>query len=229
MVHEVYLWMSFIILCLIGIILVWLPFRKAQIFSIKYLFWILIAFVFAILLYMHWGSWGKLHEYQAEIQRQNKLNLLLKHLPDKMVLINKLKSHLDQSPKSAKGWYLLGKLYASEGQWRLARESLNTALLLQPGDSKIQLQYALISWQFNQQKLDKNARLLLENILTKQPEQLDALAILALDAYQQAQYQKAIAYWNKMIAILPADAPESDAARQWIAKAYRAENRHIQN
>lgn len=221
MINEAYLWMSFIGLCVICIIMVWIPFRSAQVLSIRYFFWGLIALLCIIFAYLNWGSWGRLHDYHTELKRQEKINKLITKLPDRDHLITKLRQHLDLSPKSARGWYLLGRLYASEGQWLSARDAFAMAQKLNPNDQKAQLQYALTVWQLNHQQLDDSTRPLFMKILAEKPNQPDTLAVLALDAYSRNDYAKAIQYWKRLLVVLPAESEEANATRQWIAKAYQ--------
>ena len=221
MINETYLWMSFIGLSVICIVMVWVPFRTMQVLSIRYFFWVLVGLIFVLFAYLNWGAWGRLHGYQIELNRQEKINKILKKMPDRDHLIAQLRQHLERAPESQHGWFLLGRLYASAGQWQLAYNAFAQAVKLNPNDQKAQIQYALTLWQLNQQKLDANIRPLFLRLIAHQPHQPDALAVLALDAYKQKNFAQAIEYWKRLLLVLPAESEEANATRQWIAKAYQ--------
>jgi cytochrome c-type biogenesis protein CcmH/NrfG len=44
--------------------------------------------------------------------------------------------------------------------------------------------------------------------------------MLAMDAYQQHEYQKAIDYWSSLLILLPQNSSESKAIRKAISKAH---------
>lgn len=221
MINETYLWMSFIGLGVICIVMVWVPFRTLQVLSVRYFFWGLVGLLFVLFAYLNWGAWGRLHRYQIEMSRQEKINKILKKLPDRGHLIAQLRHHLETSPQSERGWYLLGRLYASAGQWQSALDAFARAVKLNPKDQKAQIQYALTLWQLNQQKLDDNMRRLFTQLIADKPNQPDALAVLALDAYTQSHFTQAIDYWKRLLLVLPSESEEANATRQWIAKAYQ--------
>ena len=56
-------------------------------------------------------------------------------------------------------------------------------------------------------------------MLLKNPKQPDALAMLAMDAYQEKHYQIAINYWQQLLIITPPNSDAAKALRKAIAKA----------
>lgn len=87
--------------------------------------------------YFLWGGW-------IEIQKNTRKQQILSLLRDKQgtqKLIEQIKARLAQNPKSAQGWYLLGRLYASQGQWKLANDAYLKATQLAPSNKQYRENY----------------------------------------------------------------------------------------
>ena len=144
----------------------------------------------------------------------------MKSLKTPQELIDKLKAHLQQKPDSARGWYLLGRLYAGQNQWKSAYKVFFKAHELEPDNEQITVNYAQSIWQTHHRIFTSDVRQLFQSILKKNPNQPDALSMLAMDAYQHHEYQRAIDYWSLLLALLPQDSSESKAIRKAIFKAH---------
>lgn len=182
-----------------------------------------IAIVIVLIVGSLWGywQWGS-HQrwinylYQQDINRR--AQAVMTSLKNPQDLIVKFKHHLQQHPNSARGWYLLGRLYISQHQSNLAHQAFLKAHQLEPANEQITVNYAQSMWAIHQQTFTHDVRELFQSILKRNPKQPDALSMLAMDAYQQHQYQQAIDYWSSLLLLLPANSSESKAIRQAIAK-----------
>ncbi|MFA5960098.1 MAG: tetratricopeptide repeat protein [Tatlockia sp.] len=176
----------------------------------------LIALIAA---YWQWGAWDK---WQAHLQKEEqalRVEALLKTVNGPSQLIEKMKAHIKQNPENPRGWYLLGRLYGSQNQWEKARDAFLKARELNPDDEGILVNYAQSLWQINHQRGNEAIRDLFKNILTKNPNQPDSLALLAVDAYHTANYPSAIDYWQQLLKIAPPQSEEASMIRKAIAKA----------
>ena len=84
---------------------------------------------------------------------------MLKSIKNPQELINKLRVKLDDSPKSAKGWYLLGKLYSNQNDNKNAVSSFGKAYHLKPTEEQFAIYYAHSLWQINQQHFNDEIRI----------------------------------------------------------------------
>ena len=64
--------------------------------------------------YLFWGAPGDWIEHQAKLEQQAKVKKAMQEFKSPEAVITALKNRLAQSPNSAKGWYLLGRLYQSQ-------------------------------------------------------------------------------------------------------------------
>lgn len=214
--------LGFILLCALAFGIMIFPFRTLRplrIFCIQYAFVFLLLLFLAVLAYMHWGALSDWRRYLQHQKQQQRVTQLLKSIKNPQQLIDQLKKRLEKTPQSAKGWYLLGRLYASTGQWDLALAAYSTAYRLKPLDEQIVVNLAQSRWQLHQQQFDTTIRQLFHGVLERNPFQPDALAMLAMDAYQQHHPQEAIQYWQRLLKLLPPDSQEAAMIRQAIAKA----------
>lgn len=178
---------------------------------------VLIALV--SLAYWKWGAWFELHEHAMKQQSQQKIQAMLKTVKSSEALIEQLKSKLSHDPESAQGWFLLGRLYASQNQWESASAAFLKAYQFKPDDEAIVLNYAQSLWQLNQNQFNDVIRSLFKQVLRKNESQPDALAMLAMDAYMNHDDEQAIELWQRILKIAPPGSEEAQAVRKAIAKA----------
>lgn len=178
-----------------------------------------LILLFVLFAYQQWGAWSSWQTYLAQQQKQQEIKRVLAQIKSPDELIERLKSRLDDSPASARGWYLLGRLYVSQNNWQLAYQAFSKSCHLNPADESARINLIEAQWQLNDQKFDKSIRHELHQLLQKNPDQADSLALLAMDAYQRNNYLKAIGYWQHLLRLAPEDSPEAKALRKAIAKA----------
>ncbi len=216
MMSEWCLYLGFMILLLTALVIALYPLRQHRIGVI------LLVPLFTIVIgvaYWYWGTWLDWRLYLKQTIQQQQVHALLQTIHGSDELINKLKARLNEKPKSARGWYLLGRLYASQNQWQQANDAFATAHRLKPSDEQVTVNYIQSLWQLNHQEYNNTIRDLLKALVKGNPNQPDALAMLAMDAYMSQVYQQAIDYWQRLLLLAPPQSEEAQAIRKAIAKA----------
>lgn len=175
--------------------------------------------VASVLTYWQWGSWSQWQDFKQQEAKQEKIRALLATIKSPEDLARKLKRQLDNSPQSAHGWYLLGRLYASQGQWQKAYTAFAKARALNSDDEAIILNYVQSGWQLHEQQLTEEGSKMLHALLQKNPHQMDALALLAANAYKQGEVKQALFYWQRLLKQVTPQSQEARSLRQMIAKA----------
>lgn len=176
---------------------------------------------FVVALYGEWGGWYSWQHYQDKQAKSKQVQAILKQFKTPDVLIQKLKQKLDETPESARGWYLLGRLYASQNDWHAAHDSFQKAIRLRPHHERYIINDIYAQWMSNQRQFNSEIRRNLQSLLHSKPKQPDALALFAMDAYQQKNYRQAIASWQVLLSLAPSDSEASGALRKAIARAQR--------
>lgn len=213
---DKWLLISLAILLLLALPVALYPLRASK----KSLFIIIPLMVCSLTLaYWQWGALPQWSEYQQQQEKQKKIVALMQTIKGPEQLIAKLKASLRANPNSAKGWYLLGRIYASQGEWLDAKAAFEKAYQLNPADETIVVNYGQSLWQLNQQQFNDTIRTIFNGLLQKNPQQPDALAMLAMDAFGSKNYQSAIDYWQKLLKLAPEHSEEAQMILKAIAKA----------
>jgi cytochrome c-type biogenesis protein CcmH len=172
-----------------------------------------------VLGYAAWGGFPAWHAFQQEEKKQREAEQVVRSFGSVDALIERMKERVATTPKDAKAWFLLGRVYGSEGHWVEAHEALTMAHTLAPHTEEFTLHYAQSVWETHHQAFDDEIHALLTAVLTEHPNQPDALAMLAFDAYNKHLYQDAVMYWEHLLRLTPSASEDADKLRQAIAKA----------
>lgn len=167
------------------------------------------------------GAFEEYIKYQSHIKLQKQARSLSKAGTDK--ILQRMLEHLKEHPKSAQGWYLLGRLYASQHQWQLAAQAFKRAVELEPANTRAAINEVQSLQVLNNQRLNNKLRKRLQVILEHQPNQPDVLAMLAMDARLNHEYTNEIKYLESLLQYIPASAVEAGIIRKALASAYNHE------
>ncbi|PJD90718.1 MAG: hypothetical protein CK424_08605 [Legionella sp.] len=182
--------------------------------------WLLgpILLVCVGMMYWHWGSWSGVWAYEQQQKQQQKAQALLRTIKSPDALIQRLQAHLAVHPRAAKGWYLLGRLYASQHRWQDSLDAFSKAYEIKPTDESISINYAQGLFARQNPQQDAEARKILITVLKRHPQQMDALAMLAIDAQTHHDRQGALDYWQRLLPLVPQHSEEANVIRKSIVR-----------
>lgn len=181
--------------------------------------------ILAISFYWKLGASQQIAQQQVIAQQNQVTATQIKKLGSLQHIIAILKQKLAVNP-DGHGFYLLGRLYIKTQQFKESSEAFAKANELTPNQVEILLSYAE-SLYFLHYALDNQAKLLLEQVLKLQPNQSDAINLLAIDAYQHKDYAKAVAYWEQLLPEFQPGSIEQQKLLQMIAAAQKTSNSHF--
>src|SRR5262249_46000854 len=92
---------------------------------------------------------------------------------------------------------------------------------LKPNQPEILGAYAQANYFAQGQRLDAKAIAFLKQALVLQPQQIDAMNLLALDAYGKKDYAVAIQFWEQLLPLFPPNTENGRWLLQMIHKAQR--------
>lgn len=182
---------------------------------------LLIPVIFGMVFggYYSWGGFPQWQNHIHQKQSEQRAQQMLQSIKNPQELVEKLRSRLDDSPESAKGWYLLGRVYSSQNDHQNARKAFATAHHLKPNNEQFAVNYAHSLWMVNKQQFNPEILDLFKSLLVNNPNQPDALAMLAMNAFVSKAYKEAIDYWQRLLKITPEQSDAAFAIRKAIAKA----------
>ncbi|HAT7921197.1 TPA: hypothetical protein JBC64_03450 [Legionella pneumophila subsp. pneumophila] len=222
LMNEWWLIILLVVLAVFACTLIIYPLRRNRLVS---LLLAPIIFIMVFTGYYFWGDFARWQEYLHRNEAQELAQSMLKSIKSPQELIDKLKAKLDVQPESAKGWYLLGRLYSSQKDNQNASLAFAKAHQLKPEDEQFAVNYAHSLWQLSNQQFNPDILEIFHTLLKNNPRQPDALAMLAMHAYLSHDYEAAINYWQRLLQLAPAQSEEALAIRKAIAKAEKQINR----
>ena len=182
----------------------------------------------ALSLYLKWGDSTEVAAVIASHNNAVNVRQALAEFKNPEQIISKMQSVLQTHPESARGWFLLGRLYMSLGRYHEAAQAFAKADALKPHVPEVMLQYAESLFFSNEKDSAVKAVGIATAVLALQPQNEaandEAINLLALNAYRNKHYQQAIDYWERL---LPSYEPSSSDAKillQAIATAQKQLN-----
>lgn len=125
-----------------------------------------------------------------------------------------LRAQLDEK-EDAEGWRLLGRLAFDQEQLELAFGALARAYQLAPEQVGVQRDYARLLLMTQDPAQQQQGLELLQQ-LAAQPDELEALSLLAFYQLEQGQPQQAAHYWQLMLQRLPDSDPRRALLQQTL-------------
>jgi len=122
-----------------------------------------------------------------------------------------------KSPKDAEAWLTLARLHAAQNAHALAEQALAQVLILAPEPDlwieRAQMKalsaggvYAGEPWQW------------IQDVLRTQPQHLNALVLAGSAALSEKRYAAAQGYWQRALALVPADSEAAQGLQQALAQ-----------
>ena len=116
-----------------------------------------------------------------------------------------LRTKLHDNGDDPMGWLLLGRIAMANRDGETAEMAMKKAYDLNPVDGDIQLGYAQSLMLSGKPSASDMARQLLRNVIKKDHTNVQALSLLAFDAFEQNKFEQAIAYWSMMKKLIGPD------------------------
>lgn len=129
-----------------------------------------------------------------------------------------LRTKLANSGDDAVAWFVLGRIWFSQGQVPEAIEAFEKALSMTPERTNLLISYAQALLVDGSEENVKKAAKSLGLVLSKDAGNIDALSMLALIAQQRGDVKEARAAWDVLLAQLPKDDPRYVQVQQQLAQ-----------
>lgn len=173
------------------------------------------------LAYEKWGAMDQVEQYLA-MQEMNATG-------DEQVakvseLARQLRARLETNPGNADGWAMLGQTYMRIERYVDAADAfqnLASAVEEDADSSAVALGLAAQALFFDSEgEMTPEVIEAIEAAQSLNPDEVNSLGLLGISAFSQQQYQAAIGYWERIIAVAP-DHPQIASIRGGIDESYR--------
>jgi cytochrome c-type biogenesis protein CcmH len=134
-------------------------------------------------------------------------------------MVGRLAERMKETPDDVKGWVMLGRSYAVLDRYPEAVAAYANAVKRAPPDAQVLADYADALAMAQGRTLVGEPERLIAQALKVDPNNVKALALAGTVAFQKHDFQGAIAHWQKILEVVPADSEMADSIRDSIADA----------
>lgn len=134
-------------------------------------------------------------------------------------MIGSLEERLKREPDNVNGWATLARTYYSQRRFAEATRAYAKLAELVPDNADILADYADALAMERGRRIAGEPLALVNKALALDPTQWKALAMAGTEAFDRKDYPGAVAYWEKLRASLPAEAPIAQQIGASIAEA----------
>ncbi len=178
----------------------------------------LLLVVSALGLYAKLGSAPRL---ELALERQAQPDPFDGRTPTLEEALSRLEQELEITPENVEGWYLLATTYMGAGRYDEAIAAFRQVLNRLPADAPqytgIMGQYAQALYFANGGKMDDGVRAQVSATLERDPNEMTALGLLGIDAFEQQRYAQAIDFWSQ--ALVQADPTAAESLKAGMRRA----------
>lgn len=134
-------------------------------------------------------------------------------------LVDQLAARMEQKPGDAQGWVLLGRSLGALGKHERSAAAYAKAVQLSPKDPDVLADYADALAMARGRNLDGEPFELAKRALAADPDHVKALALAGTAEFERRNYAAAVAYWERILKVVPPDTDFTRAVTGSIAEA----------
>jgi cytochrome c-type biogenesis protein CcmH len=138
-------------------------------------------------------------------------------------MVTALAERLKADPGNAEGWLMLGRSYTALGRYRDAATAFRRASELLPQDAGVLADLADVVGMAQGKRLAGEPASIVQRALDIDPRHVKALALAGSVAFEARDFANARAYWQRLVAVVPADSPLARSVQGSIAEATQLE------
>ncbi|MBF0785870.1 c-type cytochrome biogenesis protein CcmI [Muribacter muris] len=129
-----------------------------------------------------------------------------------------LRVELQKTPQDDKSWFMLGQLGMALDDGQLALDSFSKASQLQPDNLQYKLRYAQVLLFSADPKDKEQGENVLKEVIRVDHTNVEALGLLAFNAFEKEDYKMAAMTWGMMLKLMP----EDDSRRPTIERSIQS-------
>ncbi|MBC3195907.1 c-type cytochrome biogenesis protein CcmI [Pseudomonas poae] len=165
--------------------------------------------VLGVALYLHYGASDK-----VELTRE-----FLRPPVSMEDMTHRLERAAAAQPDSAEGLYFLGRAYMAQGRSADAAQVFERTVALAGRRPELLGQWAQAQYFADNKHWSPRIQALTDEALKLDPNEVTSLGLLGIAAFEGQRYQAAIDYWNRLLALLPAEDNSRAALQGGIDRA----------
>ena len=130
-----------------------------------------------------------------------------------------MRTQLQKNPGDIEGWIMLGRVGMALGNASIATDAYATAYRLDPKNSDAALGYAEALTRSSDPNDNRLGGELLRQLVRTDHSNIRVLSMYAFNAFEQQRFGEAVAAWEMMLKLLPANDTRRAVIERSIAQA----------
>lgn len=160
-------------------------------------------------LYLHWGASDKVALTREFAQMPRSIE----------ERTARLEQAVKAQPDSPEAWYFLGRTYMTQERPTEAAGAFERAAALTGRQPEVLGQWAQALYFAGERRWTPELQALTDEALKGDPEEVTSLGLLGIAAFEEQRFKDAIGYWERLVAVLPAEDPSRAAIQGGIERA----------
>ena len=134
-------------------------------------------------------------------------------------MVERLAARMKENPDDAEGWAMLGRSYAVLDRYAEAAAAYANAVKRSEPDAQLLADYADALAMAQGRNLKGEPERLIAQALKVDPQNVKALVLAGTVAFEKKDFKGAIAYWERILKVVPPDSDIAESVRDSIADA----------
>lgn len=179
--------------------------------------------------YFKWGAYAEVVDTTI-LTRDASDKHMASNKSDSADLLIQLHEKLQQNPNNLQGWRLLARSAMNTNNYDLATKAFLEIIRMTSSEGEGEEYngsapiYGLLAQAYyygNDNRINEDVQAALDEALKRDPNELNSLDLIAIDAYTNKNYATSIEYWERILKISPTH-ESKDAIEKGIAHAKAA-------
>jgi cytochrome c-type biogenesis protein CcmH len=160
-------------------------------------------------LYLYWGAIDDVERARTFAEQPQTIE----------AMTARLEASVKADPKSAEGWYFLGRTYMAQDRAADAATAFERAVENSRREPELLGQWAQALYFAGDKHWTEQLQALTDEALQADPAEVTSLGLLGIAAYEGGRFEEAIGFWERLVAVLPEQDPSRQAIQGGIARA----------
>lgn len=169
----------------------------------------LLVPVLGVGLYLHWGVIDEVERARTFVDQPKTIE----------EMTARLEESTQKNPDSAESWYFLGRTYMAQERPADAAKAFERAVGVAGREPELLGQWAQALYFAGNKQWTEQLQRMTDDALKGDPAEATTLGLLGIAAYEGGEYQRAIEYWQQLVAVLPVEDPSRQAIEGGIERA----------
>ncbi len=180
------------------------------------------------LAFYHWRGASEdvfladLQSAKARLDREERMNDQRVNPSRTWELVERIQDRLKREPESTQYLFLLAHYSRELGHYDQAVEAYERILAIEPDSARMKAELAETLFIRDENRIGERAQGLIKQALEEDPEETTALGLAGIDAFGKRDFQAAIDYWQRAIAVMNPQSGNAMAFQRGIERAREA-------